>query len=96
VTLDTSDKIEVTQAVLDCMELGYAITLHKAQGSQFPLIIIALKKGRIVDRTWLYTAVTRAENEIHIVGSEDAFKAITEAPSHSHRRNSYLVELLKR
>ena len=34
VTLDTGDKIEVTQAVLDCMELGYAITLHKAQGSQ--------------------------------------------------------------
>jgi exodeoxyribonuclease V alpha subunit len=44
VTLDTGDKIEVTQAVLDCMELGYAITLHKAQGSQFPRIIIALRK----------------------------------------------------
>lgn len=96
VTLDTGDKIEVTQAVLDCMELGYAITLHKAQGSQFPRIIIALQKGRIVDRAWLYTAITRAESEIHIVGSEDDFKAITEAPSHSHRRNSYLVELLKR
>ena len=95
VTLDTGDKIEVTQAVLDCMELGYAITLHKAQGSQFPRIIIALQKGRIVDRAWLYTAITRAESEVHIVGSEDDFKAITEAPSHSHRRNSYLVELLK-
>ncbi|MBF4274600.1 AAA family ATPase, partial [Vibrio anguillarum] len=33
ITLDTGDKIEVTQSVLDCMELGYAITLHKAQGS---------------------------------------------------------------
>ena len=96
VTLDTGDKIEVTQAVLDCMELGYAITLHKAQGSQFPRIIIALQKGRIVDRAWLYTAITRAESEIHIVGSEGDFRAITEAPSHSHRRNSYLVELLKR
>jgi exodeoxyribonuclease V alpha subunit len=95
VTLDSGDKIEVTQAVLDCMELGYAITLHKAQGSQFPRIIIALQKGRIVDRAWLYTAITRAESEIHIVGAEDDFKAITEASSHSHRRNSYLVELLK-
>jgi exodeoxyribonuclease V alpha subunit len=95
VTLDTGDKIEVTQAVLDCMELGYAITLHKAQGSQFPRIIIALQKGRIVDRAWLYTAITRAEHEIHIVGTEDDFKAISEAPSHSHRRNSYLAELLK-
>lgn len=78
------------------MELGYAITLNKAQGSQFPRIIIALHKGKIVDRAWLYTAITRAESEIHIVGAVDDFRAFTESPSHSHRRNSYLVELLKR
>jgi exodeoxyribonuclease V alpha subunit len=95
VTLDTGDKIEVTQDVLDCMELGYAITLHKAQGSQFPRVIVALQKGRIVDRAWLYTAITRAESEIHIVGTEEDFRTITEAASHSHQRNSYLVELLK-
>ncbi|WED22685.1 ATP-dependent RecD-like DNA helicase [Vibrio sp. JC009] len=94
VTLDTGEKVEVTQSVLDCMELGYAITLHKAQGSQFPRIIIALQKGRIVDRAWLYTAITRAESEIHIVGSHADMKQITEAPSHSHERNSYLKELL--
>lgn len=94
VTLDTGNKIEVTQAVLDCMELGYAITLHKAQGSQFPRIIVALQKGKIVDRAWLYTAITRAESEIHIVGSANDFRQITEFPSHSHRRNSYLCELL--
>ena len=38
VTLDTGEKVEITQSVLDCMELGYAITRHKAQGSQFPHI----------------------------------------------------------
>ncbi len=70
VTLDTGDKVEVTQSVLDCMELGYAITL-------------------------LYTAITRAEAEIHIVGSSDDLRAITEAHSNSHKRNSYLVELLR-
>ena len=94
VTLDTGDKVEVTQSVLDCMELGYAITLHKAQGSQFPRIIIALQKGKIVDRAWLYTAITRAEAEIHIVGSSDELRVITEAHSNSHKRNSYLSELL--
>ncbi|MCQ6453604.1 helicase C-terminal domain-containing protein, partial [Vibrio parahaemolyticus] len=46
------------------MELGYSITLHKAQGSQFQRIIIALQKGRIVDLDWLYTEITRAESEI--------------------------------
>ncbi|MBO1915757.1 ATP-binding domain-containing protein [Providencia rettgeri] len=80
--------------MLDCMELGYAITLHKAQGSQFPRIIIALQKGKIVDRAWLYTAITRAEVEIHIVGSSDELRVITEAHSNSHKRNSYLSELL--
>ncbi|MEJ6080180.1 ATP-dependent RecD-like DNA helicase [Vibrio sp. 1-Bac 57] len=95
VVLDTGDKVEVTQAVLDCMELGYCITLHKAQGSQFPRIIIALQKGRIVDRAWLYTAITRAESEIHIVGSQQDFNEITKLPSNSHKRNSYLVDLLK-
>ena len=95
VTLDTCDIIEDTQSVLDCMELGYAITLHKAQGSQFPRIIIAVQKGKIVDRAWLYTAITRAEAEIHIVGSSDDLRVITEAHSNSHKRNSYLVELLR-
>ena len=94
VTLDTGDKVEITQSVLDCMELGYAITLHKAQGSQFPRIIIALQKGKIVDRAWLYTAITRAEAEIHIVGSSDELRVITETASNSHKRNSYLIELL--
>ena len=95
VTLDTGEKIEVTQSVLDCMELGYGITLHKAQGSQFPRIVVALKNGRIVDRAWLYTAITRAETEIHIVGSEEDFKNVTETVSNSKNRNSYLVKLLR-
>lgn len=95
VTLDTGDKVEITQQVLDGMELGYAITLHKAQGSQFPRVIIALQKGRIVDRAWLYTAITRAEKEIHIVGSSEDFKSITQSPSNSNKRNSYLYEMLR-
>ena len=95
VELDTGDRIEITKAVLECMQLGYCITLHKAQGSQFPRIIIALQKGNIVDRAWLYTAITRAEHEIHIVGSLSDFVTITAEISNANRRNSYLVELLK-
>lgn len=96
IELDSGEKVEINQAVLDCMELGYAITLHKAQGSQFPRIIIALRQGKIVDRAWLYTAITRAESEIHIVGSEKDFVAITQAESNANKRRSYLVDLLTR
>jgi exodeoxyribonuclease V alpha subunit len=94
VTLDSGEKIEITPPLLDCMELGYAITLHKAQGSQFPRVIIALQKGKIVDRAWLYTAITRAEFEIHIVGSYKEMKLITESGSNSSRRKSFLINLL--
>lgn len=96
VELDTGENVYVTQSLLDSMRLGYCITLHKAQGSQFPRIIVALQKGRIVDRAWLYTAITRAEHEVHIVGSASEFAAITKAPSNAHNRNSYLLELLKK
>jgi exodeoxyribonuclease V alpha subunit len=95
VTLDTNEKVEVTPTVLDCMELGYAITLHKAQGSQFPRVIVALKRGMIVDRAWLYTAITRSESELHIIGSIADFKMVTESVSNASKRNSYLVELLQ-
>jgi exodeoxyribonuclease V alpha subunit len=95
ITLDTGEEININEDLLDCIELGYAITLHKAQGSQFPRIIIALKPGKIVDRAWLYTAITRAETEVHIVGSRKDIKAIIETPSNVSKRNSYLVRLLK-
>lgn len=77
------------------MELGYAITLYKAQGSQFPRVIIALKNGRIVDRAWLYTAITRAEFEVHIAGTSCDFRAATKSVSNANLRNSYLSSLLK-
>lgn len=95
VTLDTGEAIAITEEVLDSMELGYAITLHKAQGSQFPRIIVALQKGRITDRAWLYTAITRAETEVHIVGAARDFANITRTISNASRRNSYLEYLLK-
>ena len=60
VQLDTGTKVLLTQSIQESMELGYCITLHKAQGSQFPRVIIALQRSRIVDRAWLYTAITRA------------------------------------
>lgn len=95
VTLDTGDPIDITEDVFDCIELGYAITLHKAQGSQFPRVIVAVQKGRISDRAWLYTAITRAEIEIHIVGLAEVFGVIVESASNAHRRASFLRQLLE-
>lgn len=96
IILDTEERIRLTQDVLDCIDLGYAITLHKAQGSQFPRIIIALSKSRIVDRAWLYTAITRAEADVEIVGSEQDLRRVTIAESHASHRKSALLKLLRK
>lgn len=94
VKLDTGDEVELDLDLFNSIKLGYAISLHKAQGSQFPRIIISLKSGRIVDRSWLYTAITRAETEVHIVGKKSDFVKITQLESNANKRNSFLSELL--
>jgi exodeoxyribonuclease V alpha subunit len=49
--------------------LAYAITCHKLQGSQAARVVIALEPTRLVEPSWLYTAVTRAERQVVLVGS---------------------------
>lgn len=96
ITLDNGKAVDVTSVVMDCMMPGYSITLHKSQGSQFPSVIVALKKGAISNRAWIYTAITRAEFEVHIVGSEKDFRDMVISPSNASRRNSYLKDLLRK
>ncbi|NRB61983.1 MAG: AAA family ATPase [Saprospiraceae bacterium] len=80
--------------IIPALELGYTMTVHKAQGSQFPRIIVALQGGHI-DRSWLYTAITRAEVELHIVSTkEKLIKAIKKPPS-ALKRKTMLKALLQ-
>lgn len=76
----------VVEAMLDDLELGYAITVHKAQGSQGPRVIVVLTGHRMLDRTLVYTAVTRAQNQVLIVGDETAAKVAVESPPRVHER----------
>ena len=95
VRTDTGDFVEITESLLDAIELGYAITLHKAQGSQFPRIIVVLEDNRITDRSWLYTAITRAESEVHIIGCSETFKKVTTASAKAFNRKTLLTELIE-
>lgn len=76
------------------LELAYAITVHKAQGSQFPRVIIPVKHSRLLDRTLLYTALTRAQAQVLLVGDPDAARAAVAAPRHADRRRVALGRLL--
>ena len=61
-------EIDLTHDVLDKMELGYAITIHKSQGSQWRNVILVLDEQahRMLDKTLLYTGATRAEKNLII------------------------------
>lgn len=85
----------VVEAMLDDLELGYAITVHKAQGSQWPRIIVALTGHRLLDRTLIYTAVTRAQRQVLIVGDEAAAKAAVESPPRVQARQVALDLLIR-
>ncbi|WP_408902555.1 AAA family ATPase [Methylobacterium radiotolerans] len=50
------------------LTLGYALTCHRAQGSQARRVIVALTPSRLLDPSWLYTALTRAERQVVLVG----------------------------
>ncbi len=60
---------------LDELELSYAVTIHKSQGSEYPAVVIPLLSGprMLMNRNLLYTAVTRARSCVTLVGSEETF-----------------------
>jgi exodeoxyribonuclease V alpha subunit len=87
--------VSLNQSLLFTLKAGYCITLHKAQGSQFPRVIVALSAGDNLDRAWLYTAITRAEAEIHIVGPREKLIKAIQNQSNASKRQTYLQELLK-
>ena len=66
--------------MLDQLELAYAITVHKSQGSEFPVVILPLLGGfdKLYYRNLLYTAVTRAKRLIVIVGSRNRVEYMVE------------------
>lgn len=73
VTIDFEGRIAVyDKQMLDNLELAYAITVHKSQGSEFDVVILTVFGGfdKLYYRNLLYTAVTRAKRMLIIVGSK--------------------------
>ncbi|MCR4782486.1 MAG: ATP-dependent RecD-like DNA helicase [Lachnospiraceae bacterium] len=75
VMFDEGRLVDYSYTNLDELELAYAITIHKSQGSEYPAVIIPLIGGpkMLLNRNLLYTAVTRAKKCVIIVGSKETF-----------------------
>ena len=75
VEFEDGRRAEYSFKQLEELELAYAVTIHKSQGSEYPAVILPLLSGprMLMNRNLLYTAVTRARKCVTVVGSENTF-----------------------
>ena len=81
---------------LEDVELAYAITVHKSQGSEYPFVIIPMTKSApmLLTRNLLYTAITRAQRMVILVGDKNVFFQMIENDRQAVR-NTGLYKLLR-
>lgn len=93
---DDGRVLRLPLAALDSVEPAYAISIHKAQGSQAPAIVLALTRAHriMLTRNLLYTGITRAERVCVAVAQPGAL-AIALSRRDARRRNTRLAELLE-
>ena len=87
VEFDEGRKVEYSYKLLDELELAYAITIHKSQGSEYPAVVIPLLNGpsMLMNRNLLYTAVTRARKCVTLVGNDTTFQQMIKNTSQQKR-----------
>ena len=88
VEYDEQRQVKYPYAILDELELAYAITIHKAQGSEYPAVVIPLLQGprQLYNRNLIYTAVTRARKCVTLVGSDSVFQEMIQNTSEQRRK----------
>lgn len=76
VVFEDGRQVQYSFEQLDEIELAYSITIHKSQGSEYPVIIIPVISGpkMLLTRNLLYTAITRAKECVILLGQSDAFE----------------------
>ena len=96
IEFDEGRMVEYPYKLLDELELAYAITIHKSQGSEYPAVVIPLLGGpmMLMNRNLLYTAVTRARKCVTLVGNEVTFQQMIRNTS-QQKRYSGLCDRLK-
>ena len=96
ILFDDGRRVYYPFAQLDELELAYAVTIHKSQGSEYPLVILPILNGpeMLMSRNLLYTAVTRAKRCVILIGSEARIQQMIDN-DHVQRRYTSLCERLK-
>ena len=97
VSFDEGKMVEYPFKLLDELELAYAITIHKSQGSEYPAVVIPLFQGprMLLNRNLIYTAVTRAKKCVTIVGDDTVFQTMVQNNSQLKRYSGLYDRLLE-
>ncbi len=96
VEYDEKRQVEYPFELLEELELAYAITIHKSQGSEYPAVVIPLLNGprQLFHRNLLYTAITRAKKCVTLVGSDLTFGEMIRNAD-DQNRNTSLAERIQ-
>lgn len=80
VLFDDEKYVEYEFSQLEELELAYAVTVHKSQGSEFPIMVMPVSwfPPMLATRNLLYTAVTRGKRVVVLVGSENRLRAMVD------------------
>ncbi|MDD6156634.1 MAG: ATP-dependent RecD-like DNA helicase [Lachnospiraceae bacterium] len=97
ISFDEGKKVDYSFKNLDELELAYAITIHKSQGSEYPAVVIPLLTGprMLMNRNLLYTAVTRAKKCVTLVGDEATFDMMIQNNMEARRYSGLKDRLLE-
>ena len=95
VEFDDKKRVRYTYENLEELELAYAITIHKSQGSEYPAVVLPILAGPklLFNRNLLYTAITRAKECVTIVGDEEKVAKMIENTSEYERYTSLEIAL---
>lgn len=96
VCFDEERYVTYQRQQLDALELAYCLTVHKSQGSEFPVVVLPVVGGppMLMARNLLYTALTRARRLVVLVGREEVIRQMVEN-NHVARRYTTLKERLQ-
>ena len=97
VEFDEGRMVEYSFKQLEELELAYAITIHKSQGSEYPAVVIPVHSGprMLMTRNLIYTAVTRARFCVCLVGVPEAFQAMVDNEQEQRRYSGLKSRILE-
>lgn len=97
VEYDEQKRVTYPFSLLDELELSYAVTIHKSQGSEYPAVILPLLSGprMLFNRNLLYTGITRAKSCVTILGSSNTVREMINNISENKRYTALKDRILE-